>query len=116
MDASTLDKRVAILRASVTPDAYGGDVQTWATLATRWARKIDVNDSEAIEAGGVLANVTSRFLLRWDSVTETITPEDQLEFGGRRYEIRGVKDAQGREGIGRREAIEITTVARADLG
>lgn len=108
MLAGRLDRRVDILRASITTGEYGEEEKAWPTLATRWASKADVSDGEKLRAQAVGATLTTRFQVRFDSVTSTLTAEDRIRCEGRDYDLVGVKE------IGRREGLELTAVSRAD--
>lgn len=107
MNGRKLDRRVTIERAAMTDDGFG-QVETWSALVTTWASKRDVSDAERIRAGSVSAEITTRFWLRWRSLTASVTPKDRLVHEGRVYNIFSVKE------IGRRQWIEITGAARAD--
>lgn len=106
--AGLLDRRVSIERASVTVDAFGAEVPTWRPLATVWAAKEDVRDSERFAAAEVSAEITTRFRLRWSHRVADLTPRDRVNHNGRIYQIVAVKE------IPRRQGIEITATARAD--
>lgn len=46
MRAGKLDKRIVIQTKTETVDDAGAPKQTWATFATVWASKLDLNGSE----------------------------------------------------------------------
>lgn len=108
MKAGDLDRRIAIERATETQDDFGEPIQTWATLATVWASKEDIRDTERFMAQQVGAEVTTRFQIRYSATVASVNPKDRVVYDGRVYDIAGVKE------IGRREGLEITAVARAD--
>lgn len=108
MRAGPMDRRITIERYGVTYNDDNEPVSAWTELAKRWASKQDVSDGEKIRAAEVGATVTTRFQLRWDSVTETITATDRLVYDGQVYEIEGTKE------INRREGIEITASRQND--
>lgn len=99
MEAGRLDRRISIERLSTTYNAHNEPVTAWAELAKRWASKKDVSDGEKIRAAEVGATVTTRFQVRWDSVTETLTAADRIVYDGQVYEIEGTKELERREGI-----------------
>jgi len=108
MIAGRLDRRVQFTRATLADDGLASS-EVWADYGEAvWASKQDLRDSEKWRAGEVAASVTTRFQVRWNSITETVTPKDRLTCDGREYDIVGVKE------IGRREGIELTCAARAD--
>jgi SPP1 family predicted phage head-tail adaptor len=108
MDAGALDARVAILRATSTPNALNEPVDTWSTLATVWADARPVSDGERWAAGQTLADQAVRFTVRWSTMAASITPKDRLLYQGRTYDIQGIKN------LGRNSLREITATARAE--
>jgi len=106
--AGRLDRRITLQQATITYDALNNPAQTWSTLATVWASKMDIRDSERVAAQEVGADITTRFQIRYSDAVSDINPKDRLTFDGRTYEIVNVKE------IGRREGLEISAVARID--
>jgi SPP1 family predicted phage head-tail adaptor len=109
MQIGRLDRRITILRASVATDSFNEPVQTWAGIATVWARAEPVMDGEKIRAGETLAHKSYRFTIRYSSDVADVDPTYRLTFDGREYDIAGVKE------LGRREGLEITATARAEM-
>lgn len=108
--AGKLDRRITLQRFTYTVAAGSGEqVKVWADIATRWASKKDVSDSERVASAEVSAEIGTRFVVRWDSLLRDLNPKDRLVFEGRTYEIVAVKE------IDRRVGIEISAIARADL-
>src|SRR5690554_282087 len=105
MRAGDLDRRITINRAGSVTNAYGEIVETWADLATVWAKVEPISDGERWRAAEVAAHVTTRFTIRWGL---GVTPQDRILYEGREFEIAGVKE------IGRREGQEITASARGE--
>jgi SPP1 family predicted phage head-tail adaptor len=99
MESGKLDRRITIERANTTKNSDNEPVTAWAELAKRWASKKDVSDGEKIRAAEVGATVTTRFQVRWDSVTKTITGADRIVYDGQVYEIEGTKELERREGV-----------------
>lgn len=109
IESAKLDRKITLERFMSTQDPdSGADVQNWATLATVWASKRDVSDSERVAAAEVQADITTRFQIRWDSSWADLNPLDRLVYDGRTYDISAVKE------IGRREGMEITAAARSE--
>jgi SPP1 family predicted phage head-tail adaptor len=108
MQAGKLDRRVTFRRATVTQNALNEDVSAWADLATVSASKEDISDAERMRAAQTGASVTTRFQVRYSSVTASLTPRDQLVCEGRLYDIAAKKE------LGRRDGFEITANAQAD--
>jgi SPP1 family predicted phage head-tail adaptor len=108
LNAGDLDRRITIQRATETRDAFNNPIPSWSALATLWASKEDVRDSERLAAQELGADITTRFRIRWSELAETISPLDRILFGDRIFEIVAVKE------ISRREGIEISATARAE--
>lgn len=103
-----LDRRVTLMRAAPDDDGLATVNGAFAPLGKRWAGKTDISDGERIRAAQNGQDITARFLLRWDSVTATLTAKDRLmDRDDRVYEIVNVKEVRGR-----RVGIEVTAVAR----
>ena len=108
MKAGALDRRVTLRRATETANTLNERVQTWADLATVWGSKTDVSDGERVRAQAIGSSITTRFQVRYSSISATLTPKDRVVCEDREYEITGVKE------IGRRVGVEITATARTD--
>ncbi|MCK8780557.1 head-tail adaptor protein [Rhizobium sp. NTR19] len=111
--AQELDRRITVERVTSVPNDFNEPVETWAEVATLWARRRDASDTHKIEymaAGQVGSFTVARFTVRSSSVTRTITPVDRIVHEGKVWEIRGVKEADE----GRRRFIEITALKDAD--
>lgn len=108
MQAGKLDRRITLQRATITRDEYNAEVSTWADLVTVWASYEPIRDGERFRAGERASELSARFQIRYSSQVSGVTSEDRLQFDGRTYEIEHVKE------IGRREGLELTTVARGD--
>lgn len=110
MKPERLDRRITLERFTYTTDSGSGEqVKTWSTLATVWAAKRDVSDSERVASAEVSAEIGTRFQIRWDSSWSSLNPKDRVVYDGLIYDIVGVKE------LGRREGLEISAIARADL-
>jgi len=109
MKPERLDRKITLERFTYTTDPGSGEqVKTWSTLATVWASKRDVSDSERVASAEVSAEIGTRFQIRWDSSWSDLNPKDRVVCDGRTYDIVGVKE------LGRREGLEISAIARAD--
>ncbi|HEV7284322.1 MAG TPA: phage head closure protein, partial [Kaistia sp.] len=91
-----------------TRDVLNNPVEQWLELATVWASKLDVRDSERFSSAQVGAEIGSRFQIRYSTTVADLNPKDRIVYGGKFYDIVGVKE------IGRREGLEISAMARAD--
>ena len=108
MQAGLLDRRITILRAALVDDGLQNREGPHEAIATIWARKMDVSDSERQRAGVVGAEITTRFQVRSSVVSRAITPKDRIRYGARDYEITGIRE------VGRLDMLEITANASAD--
>jgi SPP1 family predicted phage head-tail adaptor len=108
LKAGLLDRRITIRRMTLTTNEFNEPVEGFSDLADVWASKNDIPDGERWRSQQVQATVTTRFQVRWNEITETITPRDQLVCDGVRYEIVSIKE------LGRKQGIEITAAARTD--
>jgi len=78
-------------------------------IGKRWAKKADVSDGEKLKAGENGQELTTRWTVRSDALTRTITGSFVIKHKGIAYAVTGTKE--GRE---RGDVIEITTAARPD--
>jgi SPP1 family predicted phage head-tail adaptor len=108
MKSAGLDRRITLRRMVQTNTGLGA-TEAWSDLATIWASRKDVSDGEKMAAGGVMATVAARFVVRSSDLTRGLTPKDALIEGGKTFHIAGIKE------LDRRGFLEITAEARADL-
>lgn len=108
MKAQHLDRLISIQRAALGRDAANEVTEAWGLFIERFASKEDVKDSEKFGSGEVRAEITNRFVVRYDPETATIDTQDQLTHEGRVHEIIGVKE------VGRAQWVEITTSRRSE--
>lgn len=108
LDAGSLDRRIRVMRSLKMDDGLSAVPGEPVEIARRWAKKTDISDAERVAAASQGMTITSRFLMRWDSLTSTIGGADQLVCEGVTYEVVGAKEA-----MGRRVAVEVTAKALA---
>lgn len=65
MTIGDLDKRVSIQMKTETKDGYGAPIETWATVATVWARWIPLKASERFSASQTIAEVDGEWRIRY---------------------------------------------------
>jgi SPP1 family predicted phage head-tail adaptor len=103
-----LRQRATILRASVVADGRGGQIKTWAPVATVSTEILPMSAREQEQAQRLVASVTHAYTLRYSSVTRTLTPQDtRLWCGGKTYEIATVIDDAIRHQVITGTAIEV---------
>jgi SPP1 family predicted phage head-tail adaptor len=98
--AGSLDRRITVLRRTVSRSGSGAELVSYVPVSKRWARVYERTAKESTQSGIKDAVV-------WDlkatiRYTEDIAAEDRVEFKGVQFEIRGL-----REGEGRRESLDI---------
>lgn len=103
MKAGPLDRRVTIQRVTLEDDGYGS-VEVWADLVTISAQVVQQSGREFLAAAQTQAEQRVLFRLRW---IEGLTVLDRVSYGGRLHNIQDVKE------LGRREGVELMTVAAA---
>lgn len=106
-DAGAMDRRLTFERYSETNTSLG-PTQGWGGIGTVWGSRRDVSDGEKMAAGGVMATIVARFVVRSSALTRGLTAKDRLTEGGRVFMIAGIKE------LDRRGFLEITAEARAD--
>jgi len=96
MLAGQLRHRITIERATLTQNAFGEQVQTWATLATVWARVEPITGKERFAALQTQSDVDSRILCRYYSTLAALAANDRITWGSKTYDIRSVVNTEER--------------------
>jgi len=63
--AGKLDQRVTLQTATVTRDAVGGPVESWADTVTLWAEVAPLTGKQIAQAQQVSADVRTAVRIRW---------------------------------------------------
>lgn len=108
MKAGRLDRRISVLRKTITQNSYGEEVVAWATLYTVWASARPAASRESYKENQYQGAADTVFSVRWSETSKAVTVEDAISFDGRTYDITGVRE------IGRREGLELDAFARAE--
>ena len=88
MRAGRLRHRVVMQRATpVTVD--GSTVTTWVTFGTVWGGVEPIRGREALIGGGILAEMDTRIVLRYNALSATLTARDRLTHGDKVYNLTG---------------------------
>ena len=90
MRAGRLRHKITIERQSATEDAHGERIDTWATLAIRWASVEPLNGKEFFASSGEQSQITTRIRLRYDSTLSDLAPPDRISFNSVIYNIESV--------------------------
>lgn len=113
INAGDLDRVIDIMQPEGEDDGLSNVPGAPIFAGRRRAKKTDISDGERFRASQLGQEVTTRFLVRSDTLTRSITGRDSLIYndGDREitYAVVGTK-----EWGDRRDGIEITAVARPD--
>ena len=99
-DISELNRRIVIQSATITRDAHGGQIETWATLRMCWAKVEQVGTSEINEKMDAKRlssiNMTDFVIKYWSG---TITPKMRVSYNSKYYDIEAVVEMGDRDFI-----------------
>lgn len=82
-----MDRKIVIQRATVSRDAHGGEVLTWADYKTRWAEVRFQGGAEAQASNKETASLAVVFRFRHIS---DLTEKDRIVFNGSNHDIVGI--------------------------
>ena len=85
-----MNRRLTVLARTVSKDAAGGRVETWAEAFKVWAQLLRQSSKEAEMAGGDRGQTTTRFRIRYRSDIDPTT--HRIQHGGKDYDIRGIDE------------------------
>jgi SPP1 family predicted phage head-tail adaptor len=105
IDAGSMDRRITIQGVSLADDGYGGQVETWSTVAEVWAQFLPGGGNEKFASAQVYAETQARFRIRWRS---GLSPKNRITFDGKTWDVLAVDE------VGRKEGLELKVKARAD--
>lgn len=87
--AGNLDRRITIESETITRDEWGGEVLSWATLASVWAG-IDYNTAgETVEAEQQTALSRINFIIRYRT---DLTSRMRVYYNFKYFTITGIKE------------------------
>ncbi len=110
MQSGRMDQRVTLQRVTRTQDNIGGTVETWADIATVWARIVPMAGMEGPDAQRVNPQTRFRATIWWKgdpNGSPYYTAADRLVWRGREYGIESVVP------IGRNERMELRLIEGA---
>jgi SPP1 family predicted phage head-tail adaptor len=110
MDPGERDRPVTIQQRASSAAGTGFPVETWTTLiSSTWMRKIDLKGQERMQAGQLAARFDTMFEMAYrvdmDPELVDVTTKRRLVYQGRVYDIVAASQ------IGRREGVELSTLA-----
>jgi len=104
-----MDRRISVERATLTTNAYGERVETWAALATVWADvTYRVGGSESIQSEQIFSEQRVNFTIRYSNTLSNLKTSDRVTYNSEIYQIEGVQE------IGRNEGIRLITTLRGE--
>ena len=65
LNAGELDQRITVQSPSATVDTLGQRVESWANVATLWAKATPLRGREFFAAGAMQNDAVVRFTIRW---------------------------------------------------
>jgi len=104
-----MNRRATFQRATVTFDSFGGEVETWGTLASVYIHRRDASANENYKAQEVGSSLSMRFRIRYSSLVATLNPRDRVLYNGDVYNITGVRETK------RNRWLEVDAVIQPDV-
>lgn len=92
MDAGELDRRITLQRLTETDDGYGTVADSWADLATVWAKLMPVLGAEKLAAQEVGGTARRKFKIRRSSAVTDLTAKDRVVYSGVNHDIWDVSE------------------------
>lgn len=93
MQLGKLRHRVTIESSSASRDEFGGEVLTWATVATVWAAVEPLSGREFLDARRQEAEVSTRIRIRYRA---GLVPGMRVTWGDHIYDILAVIERESR--------------------
>lgn len=90
MRAGELRERITIQQKTITRDEFGGEVATWSTLATVWAKVVAMSGSESISQAAGVMTVAYQITLR---ARDDVDASMRVSYEGLTLEIQAVLDS-----------------------
>lgn len=94
MRAGSLRHRVAIQSKTTSPDDLNEPVDTWATVATVWARMAPMKAAEGYEAHQNVARTTHEITMRY---TTAVDENMRILHEGRSFYIQGIRNSEEKD-------------------
>ncbi len=102
MQIGKMDRRVVIESVATVPSSSGAPVETWSTLATIWAHKMQRSGREFFADDQPLSEEKVVWRIRWRT---DVTTKMRLTYGGDIFKINEVKE------VGRQAGLDLLTTA-----
>jgi SPP1 family predicted phage head-tail adaptor len=112
MEAGERDRRIVIEQLAQSIATTGFPVETWTTLRTMYAQKLDLSGTERFRADQLSASYDTRWEINYvadmDPNLVGVSKQRRIVHAGQTHDIVAASE------IGRREGIELLTLAKAD--
>ena len=116
--AGALDRRIALQQKTTSPNDLGEPVESWITIATVSAAKLNLSGTEHTRAAETAGMQPLRFQFRWSPELRDLDDTWRILYGDTidnpsdwtPYNIENVNE------IGRHEGFDIRCVSRGDVG
>lgn len=106
-NAGAFNKRIEIVRETLTQDAQGFKVTTPVTVLTTYASVKTTKGFTLIANGSDFEKATTNFTIRYPQDV-TITRDDTISFNGKRYEIQYINNVNEANVVLELQAKEVT--------
>lgn len=110
MDPGERNKLVLVEQLTETKGPSGFPIETWTPLTTIYAAKFDEKAGEEFKGGQISASQIIRWELPYrpdlDPDLLDVPKKRRLQYQGRQYDIQEASQ------IGRRDGVEVTTLAK----
>ena len=121
MRGGRLDRRIALQRKTTSQLPSGELVESWSTLANRWASVGPLVVDEVPAQESFVAKERVEFRIRWESQFESLSPQDRVVCPASDALLttipeRSIYDIVGAAStLGRKEQIQIVAFRRSDV-
>ena len=98
-NSGKMDRRIAIQARTLTQDAAGGNVETWALQASAWAEKVEQRGKQSEIADADRADDETQFRVRYKSFLAGVTASSgyRITYKGETFDITHVKEGGRRD-------------------
>jgi len=115
--AGLLDTRVALQRKGTSYNNIGEPVETWSSIAVRWAALQPLTGTETNSSEQWVAREQTQFTVRWSLDIADFSPLDRLvcpasDAGASPENVRSVYDVIAVHMLGRNEDMRIVAARR----
>ena len=96
-----MDRRITIEKRTLTKDAAGGIVETWADEMKLWAERVDKSGKESVVANSDRADAGIDWRIRFNPLLRGLNGASgyRVNYEGLRYDIQHVAEEGRRDGM-----------------